>query len=273
MRGPVVKAVGSGALVRSIRQILHSPLRSSRKRKYEGASREGSGKRRIGTFDQTRRRIAQAVGRGVQVLPIAPQLVRTGGYSFRASGGKELNFVDAAIAGAVDTTGTITLLNGMPQGTTASTRIGRRIGMKSIEIKLAAFPEATTLGVVGRWAIVLDKQPNATGCAITDVWDAAVPYTLRNISNKQRFWVLIDSGQFKIIGNVTTAGQSTDCSVQTYDRYKRINIPVQYNAGVAGTVGDIQTNALYFFCWGDQVAAGTVAASIVGRIRVRYDDS
>jgi len=96
----------------------------------------------------------------------------------------------------------------------------------------------------------------------------AVPYALRNISNKARFWVLYDSGLISIVGSSTTP---TESSGKVLEMYKRINIPVQYNAGTAGTVGDIQTNALYWVSIGS--GAGTGASVTVGNCRIRYDDS
>lgn len=203
---------------------------------------------------------------------VAPSVLRTGGFSFKSTGGKELNFVDTSIANSnVSTTAQITLLNGMAQGTTASTRIGRRIQMKSIEMKGYLVPDTTTLVAIARFAIVLDKQANAAAPAFTDIYDSASPVSLRNISNKARFWVLWDSGLITTAGN-TTAGQITDSGVKGLEFYKRINIPVQYNAGTAGTVGDIQTNALYFVAIGSQ-ASGTGDQILTGNVRVRYDDS
>lgn len=203
---------------------------------------------------------------------VAPSVLRTGGFSFKSTGGKELNFVDSSITSTdVSTTASLVLLNGMAQGTTASTRIGRRIQMKSIELKAWLTPGATTTVAVARFALVLDKQANAAAPAFTDIYDSASPVALRNISNKARFWVLWDSGLISTCGNLT-AGQITDSGMKTLEMYKRINIPVQYNAGTAGTVGDIQTNALYFVSIGS-TAVGTADQTLIGNVRVRYDDS
>lgn len=203
---------------------------------------------------------------------VAPSMARSGGFSFRAMGGKELNFVDTlASSSSISTTPYLVLLNGMAQGTTASTRIGRRIQMKSIEMKGYIFNDSATIVNQVRWVIVLDKQANAAAPAWTDVYDAATPYSLRNISNKARFWVLHDSGLISLVGNNTTAGQQTDSTIVPVEYYKRINIPVQYNSGSAGTIGDIQTNSLYFMAIGLN-GAGTFDASLAVNVRIRYDD-
>jgi len=218
-------------------------------------------------------RLARQARKSVKRSAAAPSILRSGGFSFTSTGGKELNFVDTVLSSAaVSTTPVISLLNGMAQGTTASTRIGRRIAMKSIEFKFRVLSDTTTTATVTRFAIVLDKQANAAAPAFTDIYDSADPGALRNISNKARFWVLWDSGLSPLIGNTATAGQQTDSSLKVFENYKRINIPVQYNAGTAGTVGDIQTNALYFVSIGSTVS-GTSDAILSGNFRVRYDDS
>jgi len=203
---------------------------------------------------------------------VAPSLLRTGGYSFRAQGGKELNFVETAIATSANSTGTVTLLNGIAGGTSASQRVGRRVQMKSLEFKGRVEADSTTTVNLTRYAVVLDKQSNGAAPSVTDIYDAVAPQSLRNISNKARFWVLWDSGLIPVVGNNTTAGQQTDKSQHGIEFYKRINIPVQYNSGVGGTVTDIQTNGLFFVAVGQQ-AAGTADSTISGQFRIRYDDS
>lgn len=199
----------------------------------------------------------------------APSTARTGGYSFSAQGGKELNFKDTAISGTESTTARVVLLNGMAQGTTASERVGRRITIKSVELKARLSPgTAGTLATV-RYALVLDRQANAATANFTDIYDAALPESLRNISNKARFQVVWDSGLLPVIGNSTTL--LTDDSRHSIEFYKKVGIPVQYNAVNGGAIGDIQTNALYFVSVGD-VVTGTTAPVMVGQARIRYAD-
>ena len=53
--------------------------------------------------------------------------------------------------------------------------------------------------------------------------------------------------------------------------YRRLNHPVTFNAGDAGTVADITTGSLYFLVVGSE-AAGATAGTVSGRVRVRFDD-
>jgi len=197
-----------------------------------------------------------------------PSVARTGGYSFASTGGNELNFVDTVASGTESTTARIVLLNGMAQGTTASTRIGRRITMKSVELKGRISAGASGTVSTVRYALVLDKQANAAAPAFTDIYDNSLPESLRNISNKARFQVVWDSGLMSLIG---TSTGTTDASRKNVEFYKKIGFQTQYNAGTAGTVGDIQTNALYFVSIGDVVSGATAPVSVI-QVRVRYDD-
>jgi len=195
-------------------------------------------------------------------------MLRSGGYNFSSSPGRELNFVDTTFTAApCDTTGSVTLLNGMTQGASASQRNGRQIQMKSLQITGLMSAGSTGTLAYGRCAVVLDLQANAALAAITDVYDAITTTTLRNISNMPRFRVLYDSGIVPIQGSSAAPNSGSSVSLPLY---KKINIPVQYNVNSTGAIGDIQTGALLFLTWGLQTP-GTTAASFTGRIRVRYE--
>lgn len=190
-------------------------------------------------------------------------------YSFSSRVGKELSFVDTNINfTGVSTTSNLSLLNGVVPGTGASQRIGRKIQMKSYELKLYANVDTATTITSVRFMLVLDRQANAAAPVFADVYDQATTTTLRNISNKARFKVLYDSGLVSLTGNTAAPN---DNSLVTFTHYRKCNIPVQYNAGTAGTIADIQTNSLYLMAIGSTVS-GTADANLSGWIRVRYSD-
>lgn len=236
-----------------------------------GPSVRAAGKMKAASMGRAAAANARRVGPAIVAMDMGagPSVVRTGGYSFQSTGGKELNFVDNAVSGTDSTTARIVLLNGLQQGTTASTRIGRRVTIKSIELKGRVTAGASGTASTVRYAIVLDRQANAVTPAFTDIYDAALPESLRNISNKARFQVVWDSGLINLVG--TSAG-TTDAARRSFEFYKKVGFPVQYNAGTAGTIGDIQTNALYFVSVGD-VASGATAPTLVGQARLRYSDN
>lgn len=184
---------------------------------------------------------------------------------------RELNFVDTQLTNVgFDTTGSVTLLNGMVQGTTASTRIGRKITMTQIICNLRAVSNTNTLFNDFRMALVLDTQANGAAPAITDIYDVINSTSMRNISNGTRFRIL-KTWEDCNVGNQTTAGQQTDNTCMAFKYFQRCNITVTYNANNAGTVGDIQTNALYIITMGNQVS-GTSNSLLYGTVRIRYTD-
>jgi len=205
-----------------------------------------------------------------RMVAVPADMLRYGGLSDNARG-RELKFVDTALALTdVSTTPTINVLNAMGTGNSASTRVGRQIRIKSIEWKGYLQQGTSATYNISRHAIVLDRQANAVAPAFTDIYDAATPIALRNISNKKRFKVIWDSGLISQAGN-RTAGQLTGTGMVAVEGYKRTSILVQYNAGTAGTVADITTNALYLVSIG-AAAAGAADTELNVNVRIRFDD-
>lgn len=158
-----------------------------------------------------------------------------------------------------------TLLNGLAQGTTATTRLGRRITMKSIYILWEGNMAATSVGASPlRLLIVYDKQANATAPVATDVLQTDAIFDASNLSNSHRFVTLCD----EIVESVGTGGP------QAWFRkiYKKINLQTEFNTGSAGTIGDIQTGSVYAFCWQSGGIITAVPTSTL-KTRIRYSDN
>lgn len=188
----------------------------------------------------------------------APSTYRTGGLSLRSVGGRELNFNDESITSFLNPS--ITLLNGLVPGSGANERVGRKITIKSIQVQ--GYVGTGANDDVTRLSLVVDTQANATAPNFADIYTSSNPAALREINNMPRFKVLWDSGP---LSQVVTS----DSELITFDAYKRVNVGVQYNAGVAGTVADIQTNAVYL------VVRNLGTGTTIGRldVRIRYDDN
>lgn len=155
----------------------------------------------------------------------------------------EMKYMDSdATNSALATTGQRYLLNGNVQGTSQNTRVGNRVNIRKIELK---FSFASTTATAIKVALILDKQANAALAAMSDVFNAIggvfYPWCVRNSINSQRFVVLKN---FLITLNPNVASTLVTKRV---DKYIKCNIPVQYNGGVAGTIADITSNALYLF--------------------------
>lgn len=173
----------------------------------------------------------------------------------------------------VNTTGSFTLLNGCVQGSDYDDRIGRKIVMRSVFIRgMVASEQSINMATVGaggstsqcaRMIVFLDNQPNGAAPAVTDLLNSASPFSQLNLNNRDRFRVLADEtfafGPMKIFG--TTAGFADNQS-ELVERFIRLRHETIYNAGNAGTIGDINSGALYMFWIGDQIA-GTVNDLVV----------
>lgn len=228
----------------------------------------------------------QSVPRSIR----APSQRRSGGFSFTSVGGKELNYVDYQTLPAgevIGNAGVFKLLNGLKPGVGASERVGKRVMLKSIEWHFQTQNNNIIVppvyGSNVRLALVLDKQPNAALPAnnLGDIWQVMPlqsspdPWSLRNMDQKPRFWVLAQSPVTPIVGMIGNASGFTTSTYVVWEGYKRVSIPVQYNAGVSGGIGDIQTNALYMTWLTDGGIDGLQPVPNIsfGTIRLRYDDS
>ena len=205
--------------------------------------------------------------RNVKMNSTNQQALRVGGWANPSAGG-EVKFVDNAVSlataiGAATWT-TPQLLNGLANGSDASTRVGRKVTLKSVLVRASVALAPTSVGGSPiRILVVYDKQANATAPAVTDILLADAFTSQNNLSNRDRF--------------VTVFDQVTDpLSVQNnfsvnQVMFKRINMETMFNAGSAGTIGDITSGSLYLLF--AQNSGITVAApTMIYRTRVRYTD-
>lgn len=179
-------------------------------------------------------------------------------------GGKdalELKDVEATLNVEASTVGSITLVNGVAQGTDFTNRIGRRMNIKSVLVRGFATVGATATSGTYRWLLVWDRQPNAVACVITDVLSATSTLGVQNLTNRERFVVLADK---------TGWVESTQATQKPIKKYLKCNLETT-NGGTAATIGSIQTGALWFITVGT-VATGVTSPLINVTVRVRYTD-
>jgi len=198
--------------------------------------------------------------------------LRTGGWANPSSGG-ELKFADLntgqGVTFGVDTFGAAILLNGIAQGTTASTRVGRKLTIKSLLLKYTwNRGAASTGGSPLRILVVYDRQTNATAPAITDILVVDEFTSPNNLSNRDRFITIFDHIAEDVGGGDVTGGYRYCTSGVLY---KSLNLEQMFNTGNAGTVGDITSGSIYLF-----VAQAGFLATANGNFtmysRMRYTD-
>lgn len=238
------------------------------KRKYKAKSNQGTDTRRSSYMaGATIRRASYMKKTSPPSASTAAQAIRTGGWANPTSSG-ESKFID------VDTTfnpgaGVRTfvgpaLVNGIATGTTASTRIGRKVAIKSLLVRATGSIATATKGGSFRILVVYDKQANAQAPAITDVLLADDFNSPNNLSNRDRFVTIFD----QIMGPVDVGGPNQVSD--TY--YKKLNLEQMFNAGTDNTIGSITSGSIYIFV-AQSGAMATNTPSVVMSTRVRYTDN
>ena len=190
-------------------------------------------KRKHGGGSRTKR--AKTVG------PVTMAPPRTGGFfGVTARRTDEKKVIDTAPASyACDTTGSVTLLDGVATGTDYTQRIGRKILLKSLYITgYVAPPGATTVGSnIARIILVYDSQTNGAAPIITDVLNSANAADQLNLNNRDRFKVLMDKRMaLGEINTVATQSYSANPSVYNVKKFIRLNHDVQYS-GTTNAIG------------------------------------
>jgi len=219
----------------------------------------------------------------------APKRAYTGSRVPIASRGYRMNRTEKKVADIdsatyqANTTGSITLLANPSLGTDMTNRVGRRIVLKSVYIRgfVASQPAvgptaANAAAQQVRMIIFADLQPNGAAPAIGAVLKEALPNSQLNLDNRDRFKVYCDKVyNLDPYGFLTTAGSqyaSMSNQIKQVKKYKKINLEVIFNSTNGGTIGDINSGALYML-WVGSTATGTADANAVVTTRVRFIDN
>lgn len=198
---------------------------------------------------------------------LARQAVRTGGWANPVRGGelkfKDLNVTLNPVANSTTFSLPI-LLNGLIPGSGASERIGRKVTWKSLLIRYShGLAVTSTGGAPLRILVIYDKQANAAAPFITDVLLADNFNSPNNLSNRDRFVTLFDH----MVEPISVQGDFQRAGVL----YKNFQLETMFNAGVAGTVGDIASGSIYFaIAQGGRILTADSVFDI--RARLRYTD-
>lgn len=190
---------------------------------------------------------------------------------------KETGYLDTAVATyALNTTGSITLLNPVPQGTAVTQRVGKKIAMKGLQCRGFMGNDADAIVNDVAYLIVYDKRPTGALPAITDILVAVNSNAMNNDNNSGRFQILkrVDEvliGNQSVTGavaNALTEKAAVDCDWYLDLKGKE----VVYKALGTGAIADIEQGALYLVTVGN-VAASTADANMVVGFRLRFLDT
>lgn len=185
---------------------------------------------------------------------------------------KEKGYLDTAAADyALDLTGSVTLLNPVPQGAGVTQRVGKKIIMKGLQCRGNLQNGSTANSNDVAFLIVYDKRPTGALPSVSDILVSAASVAMNNDANAGRFSILKRHDDI-LIGNLTAAANYTEAAVKSCDWWLDLKSkPVVYKAAGTGAIGDIEEGALYLVTVG-QVAAGTAAAAMRVAFRLRFLD-
>lgn len=180
----------------------------------------------------------------------------------------EKGYVDTPATLTVDTTGDIQLLATIAQGAAVTQRIGKKVMIRSIQLR--GYAHAGTAGTYNTGAIILvyDRRPTGALPAVTDILVTANATAMNNDTNSGRFQILRRK-DFLIIGN-TTDYDNDKCVVQL-DDFVTVNRKSVFKAAGTGAIGDIEEGAMYIVTVGIR-GAGTTASTAVMNYRTRFTE-
>lgn len=165
----------------------------------------------------------------------------------------------------------------IPQGDGQSQRIGRRVFIKSIQLrgtivlpKVADFDSTST---IVRLLLIQDTQTNGvkftgSNLLVEDLFDA-----YNKLSNRNRFKTLL-SQDYKLTAkggaaNSTTTYETAEDIVNIHI-YKKVDIEIEFDDTVAtGAVASVRSNNLYW-CW--FLSSSVTTPVFTGNSRIRYFD-
>lgn len=198
----------------------------------------------------------------------------------------ELKAVDLdAATNNFDTTGTVTLLNGLLVGANSYNRIGRAVTMKSVLVR--GLVRQYQVGATPAWdflrlALVYDKQSDGAAPTWSNVFSSVTKagavngdaFSPVNLDNADRFVVLRDQ-QWKVdppggSTSVQNAQVSTDFKEFSFKWFVKLaDLPAVYTATAStGNVSDIQSGGLFILSYGiNSNANSQYLAEYTSRVR------
>lgn len=161
-------------------------------------------------------------------------------------------------------TGVITLLNGVAQGVSATTRTGRNICLKKLYGKIVVNKSAGQNGESAlRAMIVYDRQSNAALPTALDILSTDNISGQVELGNSSRFDVAFD--RWYKYGSVNDTTCVMDMLINLNNREER------FNAGTTGVIGSIVTGAMYLVTYSNGTITSTAPAG-TGTIRIMFTD-
>ena len=167
------------------------------------------------------------------------------------------------------------LLNTIPTGNSAITRVGKKVELKAIQIRGMILAQSATLFEKCTTLLIWIRNPNkaATLPAVTEIMVSQSANALSNRDNASRFKIVrrLDT---RISGDTQTV--ASDDTIQLFEEY------VPFKAGkyvscwtqgsVNGTIDEFEQGALVILSLGLNANGATITPLFSGNSRLYYND-
>lgn len=191
-----------------------------------------------------------------------------GGYNRR--GRAELKAIDTTASNvALLSGGGVIALNLVAQGSDYNQRIGRKVVLKSVLLRIHVVPTPTVdlpQGDVGRFILAYDAQTNGVSPGVSDLIAGGDYLAGNNLNYRERFKVIKD-WMVPLAATAYNTGilVSGVPSTRLLTVYKRLNLDTVFN-NTGGAVGQIATGGLFLF-YDNGLAAGGYQFNLFSRVR------
>jgi len=227
----------------------------------------------------------------VQNLRVAQQTAAIRAVTGRLGAGRDNLTFDAVVlntntllaasnaAVAVSGSGYITnassamVLNQVPQGTTSTSRLGRKMFMRKVRIQgTIAQPAAGTVNTVRLALVYIPRLDRGTTTMPPQnvIWTTQDPRENRVLNNSDRFKVL-RQWVHVLLGN--TAAPATGTEVVHFDEMVDVNRHTTWTqADLAGSFDNMEEGALCIYAQGPNTVASGLGATITFTSRLYFED-
>lgn len=181
----------------------------------------------------------------------------------------EQKYVDTHdLLAAMNTSGFVQSLNGVPQGDGFFRRCGQRVLGTGLVVRAIVYATEYTISAAANLAIVYDKQPTGVVPPVTDIFDSATPYSDQRADTRDRFEVLYRA-TYVLMGNSTViTNRSVQHLVELNMAFRRMTIYDQ--SSPSGTLGTMRVGALYLVLMSDNPFSPTTPPNPFFRGSLRY---
>lgn len=167
----------------------------------------------------------------------------------------EFKHHDISVNSTISNSGSITLLNNVPQGDTTQSRDGNSVKMKGLDVNFLMERNSSATYTYVRMIVFMDKQYDGSLSTSNEILDNLNILSHRNITNGKRYYVYSD--QTYTLNNQRPSVESS--------KHISTNAHVRYNAG-----GGIASNAIQILFISNE---GTNTPLVAWRSRMRYIDN